>query len=388
MLEKENMWIPKNALTTLGCLILACTSLYAQPGITIASPQSGTVIHPGQSITIRLSLTTGMRPKSMGIASPELQTLIPVPETSPSEISFSFPEDVVSGTFTFTAFGTTLNNVELESNNLQFLIERADKPISITVEPSMIHDLAVGDHYPLHVSASFSTGTETDITHSTRTTYSTKNPEIAIVRQGVLSALKPGHTEITVANSGITAPVVPVSVLNYVSIAPATAKLYGSMTEQFQVYPSVKKLGPFRWSVAPEGLGTINEEGRFTAPSYIAVLQKITVTATSTNDHTKSASVVAILYPPLSLRVGPQEAIIDPSHTQLFTAFVLNDRYFNPNYSQVDWSIRPELGFVDGNGLYTAPSKVGGVVSVLITATSRTDPSKTSSSVITVRPSK
>ncbi|MBN8730169.1 MAG: hypothetical protein J0L64_06470 [Acidobacteria bacterium] len=54
--------------------------------------------------------------------------------------------------------------------------------------------------------------------------------------------------------------------------------------------------------------------------------------------------------------------------------------------ASVDWSLSPQLGTISDTGLYTAPSSLSAAQTVLITATSRADATKSATAQVTVQP--
>ena len=75
-----------------------------------------------------------------------------------------------------------------------------------------------------------------------------------------------------------------------VSIAPKTATLRASQTQQFTATVLNSTYTGVTWSVIPAGVGTITTGGLYTAPSPIAADQSITVKATTNQDPSKSAT--------------------------------------------------------------------------------------------------
>lgn len=275
--------------------------LLAQSGLTITSPSFNSVVNPGQSITIQVNVPSGLLVQHITVAAPDLGTLIPVPSGPPFRVSIEIPQDAAPQKYVFGAFGTLAGGNSIESNEESIDVERSDHPAGVKIQPSTVVNLPVGHELPLAVRASYNDGTNNDVSNSTLTTYTSKNPRIAQIRNdGVLTAISPGSTEITITNAGVTALVVPVSVPNFLSVIPAEKRLYASATQQFDVIPTVKKLGPFTWSVSPLGYGLIDEDGRFFVSPLIPSVRDLVITATSLSDRTKMASAHVTVYPALT----------------------------------------------------------------------------------------
>lgn len=366
-------------------LAFGIAPLYSQSNITITSSATSSIIHPGETILIRVAIPVGWQNNGILIAAPGLQGFIAVPPVFPYEVSVPIPSNAPAKKYRLKAFTSISGGSLIESNTLSITVERPIRPTSIKIEPSRILELSVGAHFPLQVSAIYPDGTTADITDSTLTTYSTRNVAIATVQDGILQAVAPGATDLVITNAGVKALLVPVSVLALLTVKPDTARLYASEMEDFHAYPTVKKLAPFIWSVSPGGFGTVDQTGRFTASQSIASIHEVTVTAASVNDPGKRGSAIVTLFPPIAIRIGPEEVSLGPSEAQKFEAKVQNDRYFNPKYSPVQWTIHPERGSVDGTGLYTAPAVIDAAQTVTITAICQSDHSKSASAAIHLR---
>lgn len=129
------------------------------------------------------------------------------------------------------------------------------------------------------------------------------------------------------------------------------------------------------WSASA---GTITADGSLTAPS---VADNVTVTATSTQDNSKSGVVTVSVQEPTStitsVSVSCNPSTIAPSATSQCSATVQGTGNFN---SAVDWSV--SSGSITAAGLLTAPSTAG---SITVSATSKQDSSKTGTVTVAVQ---
>jgi RHS repeat-associated protein len=82
-----------------------------------------------------------------------------------------------------------------------------------------------------------------------------------------------------------------------VSVTPASTTMTDDQTQQFTA--SVINSGNLDviWTISPAGVGTISGAGLYSAPSTITTQQTLTITATSQEDSTKSASATITLSP-------------------------------------------------------------------------------------------
>src|SRR5205085_6723752 len=93
-----------------------------------------------------------------------------------------------------------------------------------------------------------------------------------------------------------------------VNVAPGTANLFGSQTQQFTATVTGNANTQVNWSISPAGTGTISNTGLYTAPASIAAIQTVTVTATSVADSSKSATATVTLNPPAAPVITQQPA--------------------------------------------------------------------------------
>ena len=169
---------------------------------------------------------------------------------------------------------------------------------------------------------------------------------------------------------------VPVSV----TVTPPNTVLKQSQTQQFTA--TVQNTSDLRvtWSIAP-AVGTISNNGFYTAPSVMNAAQTITVTATSVADPSQSGSMTLSLKPPIAVSVGPANSILGPSQTKQFIATVTST-----DNTAVTWAINPSIGSIASDGSYTAPSSISGAQTITITATSVADATKFGSVTATIQP--
>jgi hypothetical protein len=83
----------------------------------------------------------------------------------------------------------------------------------------------------------------------------------------------------------------------------------------------------------------------------------------------------------VTVAVSPAAVTLGPSATQQFSASVLGNSNTN-----VTWSLDQPLGTIDTSGLYTAPASILATQSLVVTAQSVADPTKKTTSNITLKP--
>ncbi|MBZ5727272.1 MAG: DUF2341 domain-containing protein, partial [Acidobacteriia bacterium] len=161
-----------------------------------------------------------------------------------------------------------------------------------------------------------------------------------------------------------------------VIVAPGTATLYGSQSQQFTAATIGTCGGPVTWANSG-GVGSITAAGLYTAPATVSTQQIVTITATSLLNSTKSALAAVTLWPPVSVSISPQTGTLSAAQTLQFTAGVQYTT--NP---AVTWSISPVVGTISDTGRYTAPGVILSPQTVTVTATSVADPSKSASATV------
>jgi hypothetical protein len=134
------------------------------------------------------------------------------------------------------------------------------------------------------------------------------------------------------------------------------------------------------WSVLEAGGGTVDADGRYTAPGTAGTYR---VRASSVVDATRSATAtVTVTAPPqtqpVGLSVAPTSPTVDECRTVAFTATVTNT-----TNRAVTWSVQePDGGAVTTAGVYTAPARSG---TFHVVATSQADATKRVVIPVTVR---
>ncbi len=165
-----------------------------------------------------------------------------------------------------------------------------------------------------------------------------------------------------------------------VTVSPPSAVLNAGQTQQFSATVSGTSNSSVTWSLSPS-VGTISASGLYTAPSFIASPQTITVTATSVADPTKSGTATVTLNPTVSVSVNPPSVVLTAGQTQQFSATVSGT-----SNTAVTWSLSPNVGTISTSGLYTAPSAIASQQIVTVTATSVADSTKSAAASVTLVP--
>jgi hypothetical protein len=177
--------------------------------LRILSPASGLVTRPGQAVTVTVSANSavhklvliGQHPLGMAhLASDGTAGIVAQGqgEGHPQQFLLMIPNATQPGTYRLTAMGRTSDGI-VESNAIVLDVERSDEPTRIWVEPSIIHFTHVGDQIPVRVLGAFADGSQTELTRSSNTIFTSADPRVAsITAGGMVTAVKEGRTNILV----------------------------------------------------------------------------------------------------------------------------------------------------------------------------------------------
>ena len=163
-----------------------------------------------------------------------------------------------------------------------------------------------------------------------------------------------------------------------VTVSPAVVSLYGGQTQQFAAAVAGSANTAVSWTST--GGGTVNTSGFYTAPSSVAVLANVVVTATAVADTTKTATAAITLYPPVSVTVSTAAATLYGGQTRQYTAIVANTAN-----TAVTWTVTGG-GSIGPTGIYSAPAIITALATATVRATSVADPTKSATATVTLYP--
>jgi RHS repeat-associated protein len=132
-----------------------------------------------------------------------------------------------------------------------------------------------------------------------------------------------------------------------IRVSPSTATVSGGQTQAFAATVTNTSNTAVTWSMSPEGAGTINSSGVYTAPATVTSSQTVTITATSQADSTKSASATITLVPTTQCT----------SNGYSYVRSIAIDHTKVPNTDQTNFPI-----LVSGTYSFLAPVANGGKV--------------------------
>lgn len=360
-----------------------------QNSLSLTVTPNTTTLYAGQGVSIAASEGSKTNPSVTWNVSPACTCVT----TSGSTASVTAPATInTSSTVTITATSTVDSTIVSPPVTITF------QPISVTlgapgggpfgINSSVALSATVtpsGSPQGLSWSLSPSVGTlaQTTTANGSNTYYAPSQLSaqqiITVTATSTADTSKSGATSFTIY---------PVTV----AVAPSSAILYASQTQQFTAtvsYDSSNK--GVTWSV-PSGMGSIGSTtGLYQAPASIASQQNVSVVATSVADSTQTGSATVTLMPPVAVTVSPSNPTLIngslPGGTQQFTASVTGD----PTNSGVTWSVVSGLttpGKVTSGGFYTAPNPIPGQTAQTenVVATSVKDPAVSGLATVVLDP--
>lgn len=152
-----------------------------------------------------------------------------------------------------------------------------------------------------------------------------------------------------------------------ISISTAPASVNAGNTAQFAASITGASNTAVTWAISP-AFGSISASGLYTAPASVTANQTVKVTATSTEDTTRTATVDLQVLPSKGITISPLSISLTGGGQQTFS--LLFSGLLN---NLVTWSISPNVGTISTSGVYTAPATITTEQTITITASSILD---------------
>ena len=154
-----------------------------------------------------------------------------------------------------------------------------------------------------------------------------------------------------------------------VSVSPAPpVNLIAGQPQHFTAAVTGNANTAVTWSISPVGVGSIDQNGNYTAPTPVSPLQtSVAVIATSKADSTTFGGSTATLVP-VSVTINPVTGSLGPGQQVRLAAVVTGS-----SNTAVTWNANGN-GSIDPTGVYTAPNPYS-VPAATITAISQADTS-------------
>lgn len=223
--DRRAKWL---AVTALSATMAAGIALVAGPShaqedrLRITSPTAGFLVRPGDTVTITVAADysvekvalVAQHPLGVGqVVSGGAPGVVArgLGEMRPLRFALRIPSGTQPGSYRVTAIGTS-SGEDVESDAVTLDVERAQEPVRIWTEPSLVRFTQTGDQIPVRVLGAFGDGSSDELTKSSKTSFASGDPGVATVSaDGVVTAVASGKTTITV-RSGSLSYSVPVRV--------------------------------------------------------------------------------------------------------------------------------------------------------------------------------
>jgi len=183
-----------------------------QTPIQIVSPASGTIISPGSSITVNVSLASGLTVKGMIIVGEDPIGFSDGLLSPPFQFPMTIPIDINPGWYYLTADATGLQGQDL-SSTVAIDVEPTSAIVSIQIQPELISFGFVGDNTSIMVLGKLSSGQQITLTGSSLITFSSTNTGVVTISSsGLVTATGPGNATITTMTASGQSASIPVFV--------------------------------------------------------------------------------------------------------------------------------------------------------------------------------
>src|SRR5258706_11885769 len=168
-----------------------------QPALQITSPSDGSVVAPGQTISVSVSSPSNTAFKQVFVIGEQPLPNSSMATSAPASFSILIPQGTRPGKYMLTAWGTTTAN-QLQASSITVDVERTDLPTSLTTNKTQISLRSEGQPLPLRISGKFADGSVVDVTASSNLAYTSSNTSVATVNNnGVVTAITAGSASIT-----------------------------------------------------------------------------------------------------------------------------------------------------------------------------------------------
>jgi len=185
--------------------------------LVITNLTNGTVVAPGQTITVSVTIKTGTYPNGITVVGGQVDgpTVILTPvTTSPASFSVTIPSNAIFGPYTITAIGMDSTGTTDTSAAITLDVEQTTTaPVSLRVDPSSIHFAYIGQILAFNVIGVYANGSWQGLTQSSTLKITSANTSIATVTGGSVTAVNTGNTTLAVSYGSLTATI-PVYVPN------------------------------------------------------------------------------------------------------------------------------------------------------------------------------
>jgi hypothetical protein len=192
--------------------LCACSGLLTAQTLKITEPKDGTVVHPGQTMTVVVEASPQQAFYGILIVGADAIGLSGMLYAPPYRFSMAIPSGARPRRYTLMARGFTEPGQNVSSDRVEIRVERLDSPRRLTAEPSVLNFQNVGDRCSVAAAGAFAGAEWVDLGESSNIRYIPDNPNVVTVAEGgLVTATGPGSAKITIQYNG-KSTVVPVKV--------------------------------------------------------------------------------------------------------------------------------------------------------------------------------
>jgi hypothetical protein len=166
--------------------------------LQITSPADGTIVHPGQTVTVVVTPNSGASFTHVYVEGHVPIGASPAVDAPPYQLSLPIPQKIPAGSYPITAFGVRPSQNAGRSPSIKLDVEPSLPVTVIRLDSKAITFKHAGDKIPVSVWGTFSDGSTMNITQSSGITYTTGDSTIATVdKRGVVTAVGHGSMSAT-----------------------------------------------------------------------------------------------------------------------------------------------------------------------------------------------
>jgi len=188
-------------LTTLSLSLTFATLIQGQQGqpeLQITSPAEGTVVNPGQAITVNVTSPAGISFAQVAIIGEDPVPSADIVNSVPAQFSIVVPTSLAPRKYHLTAVGQSSSGQLFASQTISIDVERPDAPTGIAADRPQVAFQSQGQQTRIRVVGTFSGPSVLDVTESSNMTYASANTSVATVdSNGIITGIGAGGTSVS-----------------------------------------------------------------------------------------------------------------------------------------------------------------------------------------------
>src|SRR5258708_14675154 len=118
--------------------VIASQAQQTQPAVRITVPRTGTVVSPGQTLSVSVNSPAGLAFSQVVVIAEHPIGMSTIATSVPAQFSVNIPSAIACGPHMLTAGGTTTSGQNAESISIMIDVERRDFPVSLSASTSSL----------------------------------------------------------------------------------------------------------------------------------------------------------------------------------------------------------------------------------------------------------